>query len=174
MILFEFARVPLDAHWCVPKRVGGDGGSNVALSSYWMTKSKRKWEVSSNGGAAETWKRGEAAVWSQLWKKIPEEHFASKNNNNMLKHPAGGWSHTPNRALKIITRAGAPGWLSRLSVRLQLRSWSHSPRFEPRVGLCGDSPELGACYRFCVSLSFCVPHPHHSRAHACTLSLSQK
>ena len=25
--------------------------------------------------------------------------------------------------------------------------------FEPRVGLCADSSEPGACFRFCVSLS---------------------
>ena len=37
--------------------------------------------------------------------------------------------------------------------------------FEPRVRLCADSPEPGACFRFCVSLSLC-PSP------ACILSLS--
>ena len=29
---------------------------------------------------------------------------------------------------------------------------------EPRVGLCADSSEPGACFRFCVSLSLC-PSP---------------
>ena len=39
--------------------------------------------------------------------------------------------------------------------------------FEPRVRLCADSPEPGACFRFCVSLSL-GPSPTH------TFSLSQK
>ena len=30
--------------------------------------------------------------------------------------------------------------------------------FEPRVGLCADSSEPGACFGFCVSLSLC-PSP---------------
>ena len=33
--------------------------------------------------------------------------------------------------------------------------------FEPRVGLCADSSEPGACFRFCVSLSLC-PFPAHA------------
>ena len=28
--------------------------------------------------------------------------------------------------------------------------------FEPRVGLCADSSEPGACFGFCVSLSLCL------------------
>ena len=32
--------------------------------------------------------------------------------------------------------------------------------FEPRVGLCADSSEPGACFGFCVSLSLC-PSPAH-------------
>ena len=40
--------------------------------------------------------------------------------------------------------------------------------FEPGVGLCADSLEPGACFRFCVSLSLC-PSP----AHALSLSLSK-
>ena len=31
--------------------------------------------------------------------------------------------------------------------------------FEPRVGLCADSSEPGACFRFCVSLSLYAPPP---------------
>ena len=30
--------------------------------------------------------------------------------------------------------------------------------FEPRVGLCADSSEPGAYFRFCVSLSLTLPH----------------
>ena len=52
------------------------------------------------------------------------------------------------------TIQGAPGWLSRLSVRLQLRSRSRGPRVRARVGLWADGSEPGACFRFCVSLSF--------------------
>ena len=40
--------------------------------------------------------------------------------------------------------------------------------FEPRVGLCADSSEPGACFRFCVSLSLC-PSP----VHALSLSVSK-
>ena len=38
--------------------------------------------------------------------------------------------------------------------------------FEPRVGLCADSTEPGACFGFCVSLSLCL-------SLACALSLSK-
>ena len=41
--------------------------------------------------------------------------------------------------------------------------------FEPRVGLCADSSEPGACFRFCVSLS-AFPSP----AHALSLSKINK
>ena len=51
---------------------------------------------------------------------------------------------------------GAPGWLSRLSVRLRLRLQLRPDLmvrgFEPRVGLCADSSEPGACFELCVSL----------------------
>ena len=40
--------------------------------------------------------------------------------------------------------------------------------FEPHVRLCADSTEPGACFKFCVSLSFC-PSP----AHALSLSVSK-
>ncbi|XP_078302586.1 retinoic acid early transcript 1E [Panthera onca] len=40
--------------------------------------------------------------------------------------------------------------------------------FEPRVGLCADHSEPGACFRFCVSLSLC-PSP----VHALSLSVSK-
>ena len=62
-----------------------------------------------------------------------------------------------------------PVWLSRLSVGLRLRSWSHAHEFEPCLRQCADSLEPGACFRFCVSLSLC-PSP----AYALSLSLSQK
>ena len=62
---------------------------------------------------------------------------------------------------------GAPGWRSRLSVRLQPGHDLAVREFEPRVGLWADGSEPGACFRFCVSLSLC---PSPVRA----LSLSQK
>lgn len=39
----------------------------------------------------------ETDAWSQLWKEIQEEHFISKNNDDVLKHPAGRSSHGPRR-----------------------------------------------------------------------------
>ena len=56
---------------------------------------------------------------------------------------------------------GAPGWLSRLSVQLRLRSWSH--------GLWVRAPRLALWWQlgFCVSLSLCP-------SLACTQSLSLK
>ena len=62
---------------------------------------------------------------------------------------------------------GAPGWRSRLSVRLQPGHDLAVREFEPRVRLWADGSEPGACFRFCVSLSLC-PSPVHA------LSLSQK
>ena len=40
--------------------------------------------------------------------------------------------------------------------------------FEPRVGLCADGSEPGACFGFCVS-----PSLYPSPAHALCLSVSQ-
>ena len=37
---------------------------------------------------------------------------------------------------------GAPGWLSQVSVCLQLRSWSQSPRIEPHVRLPAQQRSL--------------------------------
>ena len=52
---------------------------------------------------------------------------------------------------------GAPGWRSRLSVRLQPGHDLAVRGFEPRFGLWADGLEPGACFRFCVSLSLCPP-----------------
>ena len=59
------------------------------------------------------------------------------------------------------TAAGAPGWRSRLSVRLQLGHDLAVREFEPRMGLWADGSEPGAYFRFCVSLSLC-PSPVHA------------
>ena len=60
-------------------------------------------------------------------------------------------------------------WLHRLSLRLQLTSWSPSSWVWALQGLCTDSSEPGACFRFCVSLSLC---PSPARARSLSLSLS--
>ena len=58
-----------------------------------------------------------------------------------------------------------PGWLSQLSVLLQLRSWSHGSWVQPPCRALCWQLRAGACFRFCVSsLSFC-PCP------TCALSL---
>ena len=57
----------------------------------------------------------------------------------------------------------------KLSVWLHYRSWSRHSEFQPRSGLCADSSEPGACFRFCVSVSVSLPLPPlHS------VSISQK
>ena len=59
---------------------------------------------------------------------------------------------------------GSVGWASDFSSGHDLAA----REFEPHVGLCADSSEPGACFRFCVSLSLC-PNPL-----AFCLCLSQK
>ena len=63
--------------------------------------------------------------------------------------------------MDIKLHPGAPGWRSRLSVRLQPGHDLAVRQFEPRVGLWADGSEPGACVRFCVSLSLC-PSPVHA------------
>ena len=63
---------------------------------------------------------------------------------------------------------GAPGWLSRLSVQLHSGHDLTVPEFEPRIRLCADSSEPGACFGFCVSLSL-WPSPR-----SCSVSLCLK
>ena len=66
-------------------------------------------------------------------------------------------------------KIGAPGWHSRLSVRLQPGHDLAVREFEPRVRLWADGSEPGACFRFCVSLSLSDPP-----LFMLCLSLSQK
>ena len=63
--------------------------------------------------------------------------WASRQSNN-------------NNNLQEKEKSGVPGRLSQLSVRLQLRSWSHICEFVPQVRLCADSSEPGDCFRFCL------------------------
>ena len=56
------------------------------------------------------------------------------------------------RFISTIVKGGAPGGLSQLSVRLGSGHALPVCEFEPRVGLCADSSEPGACFGFCDSL----------------------
>ena len=58
----------------------------------------------------------------------------------------------------IRSLSGAPGWRSRLSVRLQPGHDLAVREFESRIRLWADGSGPGACFRFCVSLSLC-PSP---------------
>ena len=86
------------------------------------------------------------------------------------------WDGAPRRVLcwvwsllKILSLSGAPGWLSRLNVRLRLRSWSHCPWVRaPCRALCCGRLRAWSCFGFCVSLSLC-PSP----AHALSLCISK-
>ena len=60
---------------------------------------------------------------------------------------------------------GSVGWVSNFGLGRDLPV----REFEPRVGLCANSSEPGACFGFCVSLSLCF-----SRACALSLCLSLK
>ena len=63
----------------------------------------------------------------------------------------------PNGQLIKNLKAGAPGRLTRWSVRLRLRSWSHGSWVRGHVRLCADSSEPGAHFGFCASLSLSAP-----------------
>ena len=54
---------------------------------------------------------------------------------------------------------GAPGWLSRLSDRLRLRSWFHTRGFKPCVGLCAHSSDPGALLQI-LYLPLSLPLPY--------------
>ena len=63
------------------------------------------------------------------------------------------------------TGYGAPGWLPQL-IDFSSGHDLEDREFEPRVGLCADCSDPGACLGFCVSLSLPLPH-------SCSLSLSK-
>ena len=63
--------------------------------------------------------------------------------------------------LNLKALFGAPGWRSRLSIRLQPGPDLAVREFEPRIRLWADGSEPGAWFRFCVSLSLC-PSPVHA------------
>ena len=70
-------------------------------------------------------------------------------------HSKSFWSH------------GAPGWLSRLSVRLRLRSWSRGPWvWAPRRALCWQLRAWSLFLILCLPLSLTLPC-------SCSLSVSK-
>ena len=92
--------------------------------------------------------------WSHHDKWFFKETLESRSISSVL--PAGknsGIPATENVGLKW-RKWGVLGWLSWLSVWLQLRSWSHSSWVRALCWACADSSEPRA-WRFCVSLSLC-------------------
>ena len=88
---------------------------------------------------------------------------------NLLLYPHDNYNVLINTVtivnLEII---GAPGWLSWLSVRLPLRSWSHTPWvWAPHQALCWQL-RAWSLLQICVSPSLC-PSP----ANALSLSVSK-
>ena len=67
----------------------------------------------------------------------------------------------------LKTHTGALGWLSRLSGRLQLRSWSHGPWVRaPHRALCWQLRAWGLFRILCLPLSLTLPH-------SCSVSVSR-
>ena len=54
---------------------------------------------------------------------------------------------------QVGSLSGTVGWVSDFGSGHDLMACE----FEPHVRLCADSSELGACFRFCVSLSLSAP-----------------
>ena len=67
----------------------------------------------------------------------------------------------------LKTNVRVPGWLSQLSIWLQLRSWSQGPGIKPCIGLCAQQ---GVCLR--VSLPLPLPPLVHAFSLSLSLSLS--
>ena len=106
-------------------------------------------------------------VYESSGSRFPADHQCTES----ARHTGGTRSllilQAGNRCYEVGCKyepLGAPGWLSRLSVRLWLRSW-----FQPHIGLYADSSEFGACFGFCVTLSLCS-----SPFRSLSLSLCQK
>ena len=74
------------------------------------------------------------------------------------------WLHNSVDILRTIELytlkggTGVPGWLSRLSVRLRLRSWSHGPWVRaPRRALCWQLRAWSLFQILCLPLSLPLP-----------------
>ena len=85
-----------------------------------------------------------------------KEEERRKRREGRVCKAGGGRGWCSDRYVKDGRRA--PGWRSRLSVRLQPGHDLAVREFKPRIGLWADGSEPGACFRFCVSLSLC-PSP---------------
>ena len=112
--------------------------------------------VSSGGGNTDHPAQGAQSlpciVYSGLWEKKKKSH-----------HPCRRYSTSVTRVwlkkCSLGRLGGSVGWASGFGAGCDLAI----REFEPRVGLCADSSEPGACFGFCVSLSLPLP---------CSLSLS--
>ena len=102
----------------------------------------------------------EDARWSETGLSLSPSHSVC-----LIKLTVGA---SPSQSHIKRSGPGAPGWRSRLSVRLHSGHDLTVREFEPRVRLWADGSEPGACFRFCVSLSLC-PSP----IHALSLSVSK-
>ena len=100
----------------------------------------------------------------------PSVQSPTRGSNSRTTRWWPGWSRTLNR----LCHPGAPvcSLLLRVCFRRLGGSVSWASNFssghaltvhwvQPRIGLCADSLEPGACFRFCVSLSLC-PSPIHA------------
>ena len=105
----------------------------------------------------------------RAWTHGPRDHDLSQSQMfNRLSHPGAPtfwdilnqqlfhWKYETSRLKDLrIIRFGAPGWLSRLSVWLRLRSWSRGPWVRvPHQALCW---QRGACLGFSLSPSPSAP-----------------
>ena len=88
----------------------------------------------------------------------------------MVDHLLGPGQHVP-----LLRRPGwgAPGWLSRLSIPLQLGSWSRGlwVRAPPRA-LCWQLRAWSLLHVLCLPLL--LPHPHSCSVFSLSLSLKNK
>ena len=77
-------------------------------------------------------------------------------------HSGLGWHPAPcisGNALNTSTHLGRPGGSVGGASDFGSGHDLMVRGFEPRVGLCADSSEPGACFRACVSLSLSAPPP---------------
>ena len=79
----------------------------------------------------------------------------------------GPWREYGQQALKTLKKddfQNITTWGAWVAQSFQRHDSGHdltAHGFEPRVGLCADNSEPGACFGFCVSLSLC-PSPAHT------------
>ena len=158
--------------------VGGGGtlfGANP--SGLWLSRRKGKPpagrdELEFGGQPGATWLRTQppsgylpgawcqAGVVAGVAQRCPRD---PRHHSVRRKRPTPGWK----RGGGGVRLGSSVGWASdfRSGPDLAVRE------FEPRVGLCADSSEPGACFGFCVSLSLC-PSPAH--AHVLSLSVLKR